>query len=354
MSDDDKDHAKAFLLAELEYLTDSFWKNEQTGETRVNWFIGLVTAVVAALVALATSEEHAGTPSLRVIVIASLLSLLALGTITLLRVLKRNETTDEYKRGLDHIRQLFRDRFDGQRILQGYLPFPASAHAPRKFGGLTHIVAVLNSLLFAGIAGTTLYPVADQIAPAAPPIAPGWAYLAAVVGFVLSAAGQFRYIRSRAKAAKKVLHEDDPTHAGGIVYRLINGAPEYLLVGPSKEIPDLWLFPKGHIEKGELHGEAALREVQEEAGVRAWLLGLVGASRYEVLGGPKVKAKYYLMEALYETRPTESRRKAWFSFERALAALTHEDNKRLLIEAERQRGGVDDHHHASSQVPRSS
>jgi 8-oxo-dGTP pyrophosphatase MutT (NUDIX family) len=32
---------------------------------------------------------------------------------------------------------------------------------------------------------------------------------------------------------------------------------------------DLWVFPKGHIEPGESVGEAAAREVREEAGVEA-------------------------------------------------------------------------------------
>lgn len=46
---------KEFLLSELRYLQETFWKNEAAGETRVNYFITLVTAVLAGLVALVTS-----------------------------------------------------------------------------------------------------------------------------------------------------------------------------------------------------------------------------------------------------------------------------------------------------------
>jgi hypothetical protein len=35
--------AKELLLEDYRYLAESFWKNEQTGETRVNWFVGVVT-----------------------------------------------------------------------------------------------------------------------------------------------------------------------------------------------------------------------------------------------------------------------------------------------------------------------
>lgn len=55
-TNDAKDHAKDLLLQVFRYLTDSLWKNEQTGETRVNGFIGLVAAVLAGLAALSGSD----------------------------------------------------------------------------------------------------------------------------------------------------------------------------------------------------------------------------------------------------------------------------------------------------------
>ena len=126
------------------------------------------------------------------------------------------------------------------------------------------------------------------------------------------------------------------THAGGIVYRLHDATPQYLLVGPAIEIAGEWLFPKGHIDPGEEAADAALREVREETGVLARLITLAGSDEFKV-GGEKVHAKYYLMEYLSEVEPEESRRLGWFDFEQAVTLLTHSANKHILQEAERLR-----------------
>jgi 8-oxo-dGTP pyrophosphatase MutT (NUDIX family) len=64
------------------------------------------------------------------------------------------------------------------------------------------------------------------------------------------------------------------TSAGGIVYRLDNGEPRYLLIRDSYRN---WGFPKGHLEGGEQPEAAAVREVSEETGVQELALrGLVG------------------------------------------------------------------------------
>jgi 8-oxo-dGTP pyrophosphatase MutT (NUDIX family) len=55
------------------------------------------------------------------------------------------------------------------------------------------------------------------------------------------------------------------TSAGGVVYRLHEGRPLYLLIRDSYKN---WGFPKGHIEKGERPDTAAMREVGEETGLR--------------------------------------------------------------------------------------
>lgn len=43
---------------------------------------------------------------------------------------------------------------------------------------------------------------------------------------------------------------------------------------------DGWVLPKGTVEPGEKHEETALREVMEEAGVRASIVTYVGKSNY--------------------------------------------------------------------------
>lgn len=54
------------------------------------------------------------------------------------------------------------------------------------------------------------------------------------------------------------------TSAGGVVYRMQDGRPLYLLIRDSYKN---WGFPKGHIEKGEQPVAAAAREVTEETGL---------------------------------------------------------------------------------------
>jgi len=56
-----------------------------------------------------------------------------------------------------------------------------------------------------------------------------------------------------------------------------------LLVSSKKE-PGNWIFPKGHVERGESAAEAALRETEEEAGVDGALVGPVGALEFEWRG----------------------------------------------------------------------
>ena len=58
------------------------------------------------------------------------------------------------------------------------------------------------------------------------------------------------------------------THAGGLVVRTRDGRPEIVVIRPS-DGSDAWVLPKGHIEPGEQPEQAAVREVEEEAGVRA-------------------------------------------------------------------------------------
>lgn len=52
--------------------------------------------------------------------------------------------------------------------------------------------------------------------------------------------------------------------AGGVVFRP-DGAVLVL-----RHLEGTWVFPKGHIDPGESALGAAIREVEEEAGVRAW------------------------------------------------------------------------------------
>ena len=56
----------------------------------------------------------------------------------------------------------------------------------------------------------------------------------------------------------------EETSAGGVVFRIMDGTPVYLLIRDSYKN---WGFPKGHLEAGEPADVAALREVCEETGL---------------------------------------------------------------------------------------
>lgn len=181
---DVSESTRELLLAEHRYVGDSFWRNEEAGEKRVNFFITLVTAVLAALVALATKQGSLTGGQVRFIAFAACLSLLAVGTLTFRRLIQRNLVTDHYKHSMDLIRDQFRawDR----RELEAYNPFPKSAGTTRSFGrgGLTDLVAVVNSVVGAS-AVAVLAAASGRLAVMA---------VVAAVGFVLFLATHAAYL----------------------------------------------------------------------------------------------------------------------------------------------------------------
>ena len=54
----------------------------------------------------------------------------------------------------------------------------------------------------------------------------------------------------------------------GIVIVYAEEENKFLILKSSKPISDLWSFPKGHTREGEKPEETALRELEEETGLR--------------------------------------------------------------------------------------
>ena len=123
--------------------------------------------------------------------------------------------------------------------------------------------------------------------------------------------------------------------AGSIVVRLDGSEPQVLLV-TSKRNRGNWIFPKGHIEKGERPEDAALRETREEAGVIGKLIGPAGILEYGFLGA-KARVEYFLVQFSREAGPPEDgRQRIWCDPEDALERLSYKNTRKLLRKALKQ------------------
>ena len=107
----------------------------------------------------------------------------------------------------------------------------------------------------------------------------------------------------------------------------------------AKRNPKNWIFPKGHIEKGETPEQAALRETKEEAGVVGKLIGPAGVLEYGFLGA-KARVDYFLVQFKKEAGPPEDgRQRTWCPLEDALQRLNYKNTRKLLRKAWKQLSG---------------
>jgi 8-oxo-dGTP diphosphatase len=91
-----------------------------------------------------------------------------------------------------------------------------------------------------------------------------------------------------------------------------------------------WTLPKGKLDPGETWEQAALREVEEETGLRCALGDYLGATHYEVDGEPK-EVRWWAMTADGEARPAnEVDAVRWVPLPAAPAELSYERDRELL------------------------
>jgi putative (di)nucleoside polyphosphate hydrolase len=234
------------LLAEYARFADSFWKNEEVGEKRLNFYITLTTAVLAGVIALVSSDyKNISDDTVRLIVTGALSGVFLFGLTTFFRILQRNRVTDEYKKTLDYIRGELKRRSTNLSDFE----LPLQRDPPKRFkGGLAETAGVMNCLVLAVILALWW--------------GIGWCWLWVPVPPIILGIIQWILVKKR-KKKKNPLTQTFRAGVGAI----IRNSKGEVLAFERKDKPGSWQMPQGGIEIGEGPGEAVRREICEETGI---------------------------------------------------------------------------------------
>jgi 8-oxo-dGTP diphosphatase len=120
--------------------------------------------------------------------------------------------------------------------------------------------------------------------------------------------------------------------SGGVVWRRRAGGIEVALVHRPRY--DDWSFPKGKLDRGESWEDAALREVEEEIGLRCRLGHELPPTSYRDNKGRAKVVRYWMMEPLDgEFAPShEVDEVRWLAPADADRLLSYEHDRALLRE----------------------
>jgi diadenosine hexaphosphate hydrolase (ATP-forming) len=117
--------------------------------------------------------------------------------------------------------------------------------------------------------------------------------------------------------------------AGGVVF---NGTGQILVLGHRN---GTWVFPKGHIDPGETHIIAAIREVEEEGGVVATCPDekISYTTRYKNARKEERVITWFLLESTANTvllREATFPKGGFYSLTETLQKLTFDEDRKLL------------------------
>ncbi len=124
--------------------------------------------------------------------------------------------------------------------------------------------------------------------------------------------------------------------AGGVLIREVNGVTETILCG--RPSTGLWGLPKGTPNTGESLKETALREVQEETGIRPRIICKIGTTQYR-FSRPQDRARcfktvhYYLMTPVLgdtSLHDEEYEEVIWCPIDIAIDKLTYDTDVQML------------------------
>jgi 8-oxo-dGTP diphosphatase len=119
--------------------------------------------------------------------------------------------------------------------------------------------------------------------------------------------------------------------AGGLVWKRSARGRRIALIRRSSH-DDTWSLPKGKLKRGESWHKGALREVEEETGCRAKIVGVAGTVAYLVKGVPKLVV-FLEMRLRRESEfvPNgEVDELRWCSARQARRLLAHPEERRLI------------------------
>ena len=140
--------------------------------------------------------------------------------------------------------------------------------------------------------------------------------------------------------------------AGGVVFRLVPMrssdqetfvpasalAVEVALVGRSHA--GIWTLPKGTPQPGETIEQVAVREVQEETGLKVRLIAYIGSISYSFVRDQiryQKQVRHFLMEAVggdTALHDQEYDLVEWFPISEACRRLTYQNEVNILYQAE--------------------
>jgi 8-oxo-dGTP pyrophosphatase MutT (NUDIX family) len=121
--------------------------------------------------------------------------------------------------------------------------------------------------------------------------------------------------------------------AGALLWRPGRDGPDVALV--HRQRYDDWSLPKGKLEPGESAEAGALREVEEETGLRCRLGSELSPVNYRDRRGRPKQVRYWMMEPIDDTgfvANDEVDELRWCSADEATALLSY-DHDRQLVEA---------------------
>jgi 8-oxo-dGTP pyrophosphatase MutT (NUDIX family) len=115
-----------------------------------------------------------------------------------------------------------------------------------------------------------------------------------------------------------------------VVGDLADGGVEVLLIHRPKY--DDWTLPKGKLDPGETHEDAAVREVAEETGLRCVLDAELPSTRYADRYGRSKLVRYWVMdlEGGRFTPNDEVDEIRWLPLEEAAPLLSYDRDREVL------------------------